>query len=1017
MTSSPYALTVLTAVPYHLHQPRPLLTKQHWPDHSKDFDNVTNYTSAVVEAQTIHELSAVMVELEGMPNNCVIRAEPLPGLLGRIVKRRKNGDQAAFVEVRRCAFMVDSDSLPLPEGLDLLVRPEEAARHLIAQLPSEFHDVSCHWQLSSSAGIKTATTIKMHIWFMADRPLLDAELKLWAKVYNAHWALSRGLPWKGREGQKHKLIDDALFQGVQPHYTATPLFHDGRVDPVSRRSGLLVGSRDVVALELLTVFPEEVKPVKSPKVRPEMKAKEPKVKPEPTFKEPRAAKVVDVVEVEIPDDLIAEDRNELAWTTRRDVFLDLLNESEEHPDQDDFEAESWARFKSMAVTGDKAKYTREGWERECRGEYDRLSSYYPVTADEDAPTAQPFNLLQLAEAETMTREVILEAIHQRYSAAAKIAAGVGKTASAINAVTNDPSNPTVHFYANQHKNCVEVRDKFLARGVSAVVVQGRELAGCTKLDSVSAAITAGLPVKAVCCSSCPDRAGCKYLAQFKQLAQVWVMPHAYLTLELDRGIPEPDYVIVDEEFIGQCACVDEIDVSNLNDGVAGDLLGWLHDQRGDLRDRISRDILASELADREVIESARIREAIVFRNKRSRPDRMIPVLRALLVEWESNQPIKSISLVENKLILRHWKEPVAFSVPFLLLDATMEEAVIKLRWPDTSFWDIAAPRNARVRQQRTNAISKSALTIRAGADELVRKNQVVIDREAKSHSHGLVVTYNECKALFSIPDGWAVEHFGGGVRGSNAYEDFTCVIVIGRNLIPDWAIHHQAAALLHGLNVECDFEERQFQKRGPTFAAPILAALDRMRLDAETTQAADRIRSVRAAETKTIILGSSHQVAGIDVHELMTLAELAKEDELMMLMERLGTKAVPLSLDWLMDTLSISESTARRAKVRLCGGEFVLNERVSKPPIESIGKNDTLIFPIRLQGSRGTLPTACTQPGTHVHEVEDDLARLLARPISLPEASAQVIWKPITDLHDGALVIAGNSKVGDFVSG
>jgi hypothetical protein len=71
--------------------------------------------------------------------------------------------------------MVDLDKVKLGAGLDVFKEPEAAIRWAIAEyLPDCFQDVTCFWQLSSSAGIKKG--FSAHVWFWLDRPISGGDL-------------------------------------------------------------------------------------------------------------------------------------------------------------------------------------------------------------------------------------------------------------------------------------------------------------------------------------------------------------------------------------------------------------------------------------------------------------------------------------------------------------------------------------------------------------------------------------------------------------------------------------------------------------------------------------------------------------------------------------------------------------------------------------------------------------------------------------------------------------------------
>jgi hypothetical protein len=131
--------------------------------------------------------------------------------------------------------LIDIDKLPLPAGLDFIKAPSAVVEHFVQRLPEEFHDASYHYQLSSSAGFRSPGLASAHVWFWLEPPLNDSELKRWAKAVN--------------DKARCKLVDTALFNDVQPHYTAAPLF-DGVPDPFPERSGLVRKSTPAVRLRV-----------------------------------------------------------------------------------------------------------------------------------------------------------------------------------------------------------------------------------------------------------------------------------------------------------------------------------------------------------------------------------------------------------------------------------------------------------------------------------------------------------------------------------------------------------------------------------------------------------------------------------------------------------------------------------------------------------------------------------------------------------------------------------------------
>lgn len=212
------------------------------------------FQSHVISISCIRELSAVLTNLEPTSNMLVIRGLPQPHVEpDQPHQRTKNPPTANYrtpADGHRYV-MIDIDKLALPAALNLSKTTlPRVIRHVVARLPDEFHNATFHCQLSSSAGISDPTKVSMHLWFWLDRPIPDQDLKRWGTAVNA----ASGI----------KLIDTALFNDVQAHYTAAPLFK-GMDNPFPERSWLVRKGRDEVALVLPSSVP---KPSDTGKSRP-----------------------------------------------------------------------------------------------------------------------------------------------------------------------------------------------------------------------------------------------------------------------------------------------------------------------------------------------------------------------------------------------------------------------------------------------------------------------------------------------------------------------------------------------------------------------------------------------------------------------------------------------------------------------------------------------------------------------------------------------------------------------------
>lgn len=201
------------------------------------YDKAFWFCVETFQVSGIRELNEIYQTLLSEPNRLVIRGIPAEGVDQRQqVLRRSNPDEQGKIWFKDpdeglCQVTLDFDNIPLPVGCDIYDDPEGAVEHVIGLLPELFWDASCIWQLSSSAGMVDDGKVSLHVSYWLNRPVTNGELKQWAKNVN--------------EKTGFKLIDLALFQTVQPHYVARPIF-DGIEDPIQRRSGFREGICDEV---------------------------------------------------------------------------------------------------------------------------------------------------------------------------------------------------------------------------------------------------------------------------------------------------------------------------------------------------------------------------------------------------------------------------------------------------------------------------------------------------------------------------------------------------------------------------------------------------------------------------------------------------------------------------------------------------------------------------------------------------------------------------------------------------
>jgi hypothetical protein len=179
---------------------------------------------------SIDDLARVLRTLERHFDSCIIRGRPKPGThcfsAKRRVRDRRNPDgtvtPATIEPAARQWIALDCDRMACPDWLDPVFEPDRTVEYVVSRLPAEFHDATCWWQFTASQQIKPG--ISMRLFFWADRPLSDTELKIWLA---------------------DSPVDHAIFSPAQPIYVAWPIFV-GMPDPVPFRSGVCRGDRDAI---------------------------------------------------------------------------------------------------------------------------------------------------------------------------------------------------------------------------------------------------------------------------------------------------------------------------------------------------------------------------------------------------------------------------------------------------------------------------------------------------------------------------------------------------------------------------------------------------------------------------------------------------------------------------------------------------------------------------------------------------------------------------------------------------
>lgn len=194
------------------------------------YDDAKTLTLKVREVADLDGLASLIESLSTDPHACIIRGR----YVGDDVAKQRDPDGFKPSKVRKAydyfddqplhALCIDVDKFD-PLTCDPIAQPEQAIDEFVStMLPDEFVGAGYFWQLSNTFAhpSKLSDGLKVHLWFWLDKPLTSAQVKAYAKEVDL-------------------AADTALFQPVQPHYTAAPVLEKGVECPVKRRMGLVRG--------------------------------------------------------------------------------------------------------------------------------------------------------------------------------------------------------------------------------------------------------------------------------------------------------------------------------------------------------------------------------------------------------------------------------------------------------------------------------------------------------------------------------------------------------------------------------------------------------------------------------------------------------------------------------------------------------------------------------------------------------------------------------------------------------
>lgn len=241
---------------------------------------------SVQQFKTFDDFSKLLTALESNPHAFILRGSVREGVdLAKPYPRRKvlekyeakgQASSVAFFEANESWIGFDIDKMPLSKlGITSPITELDISASiqlLIDTYAPELTKVSCHYQLSSSCGWMDSNSLSCHLFFILKNPLSNHQAKQFAQAVNA------------RAG--FQLFDTALYQAVQPHFTAAPIIVAPAIDPIAgKRSGVIHHSNEYLSFDIdklllpqKTASKAKPKPRKS-KIFVEPKPKSPRTQP------------------------------------------------------------------------------------------------------------------------------------------------------------------------------------------------------------------------------------------------------------------------------------------------------------------------------------------------------------------------------------------------------------------------------------------------------------------------------------------------------------------------------------------------------------------------------------------------------------------------------------------------------------------------------------------------------------------------------------------------------------------
>ncbi len=196
----------------------------HWSPHEREIENINDFSQLALQIESeCPNTSIVLGELSNHGRHLMNR--------GEVIYKRHNHDRDQKPTIQDQPQNLILLDVEYEDGLDHLSPEERIERHIL-RLPSCFHDVSYHAQLSSSFIVKQG--LRVHLFFWTDQAITSALLRTYLS--------------KLKDDKDQALVDHQPVNPSNAIIMTRPLVEGVFGDPCPDRSILVTKSQTSVNL-------------------------------------------------------------------------------------------------------------------------------------------------------------------------------------------------------------------------------------------------------------------------------------------------------------------------------------------------------------------------------------------------------------------------------------------------------------------------------------------------------------------------------------------------------------------------------------------------------------------------------------------------------------------------------------------------------------------------------------------------------------------------------------------------